>query len=106
MASGAYAIIWRYEVEPAHREAFEAGYGPAGEWARLFAAAPGFIRTELMAGGGGCYATIDYWRCEADFRAFQTKSGAEYRALDRKCEPWMLKEERIGAFTVLEAPER
>jgi heme-degrading monooxygenase HmoA len=99
---GLFAILWRYQVADEHRDQFERAYAPAGDWARLFGTADGYIRTDLMAADGGQYVTIDYWRSEEDFHAFQAQSGAEYMALDERCGAWTLSEERIGEFTMVE----
>ncbi|HEV2746876.1 MAG TPA: antibiotic biosynthesis monooxygenase [Allosphingosinicella sp.] len=96
-----YAIVWRYQVAPQHRDAFERAYSPGGDWARLFATAEGFVRIELMAARPGGYVTIDYWRSEADFDHFQAESGEAYRELDARCESWTVAEERIGGFELI-----
>lgn len=93
------AIIWHYEVNPAHAEAFEAAYGPEGDWARLFARGDGFLGVELLRGEGDSWLTIDRWRSEADFEAFQAAYRSDYEALDRRTQPWTRDERRIGRFT-------
>ena len=102
MKPGRFAIIWRYEVREEHREAFERAYGPDGDWARLFSASEFFLRTDLMVSDQGQYLTVDYWRSEEDFHAFQAQWGAEYMALDSRLEPLTESEERLGEFTLLE----
>jgi heme-degrading monooxygenase HmoA len=99
---GAFAIIWSYRVAEQYRDEFERAYGPDGDWARLFRRAEGYIRTDLMAGDEGSYATVDHWRSEEDFHAFQGQYSADYMALDARCEPWTISEERIGQFMMLE----
>ncbi|HEY9553463.1 antibiotic biosynthesis monooxygenase family protein [Allosphingosinicella sp.] len=102
--SGQFVIVWRYEVADAHRESFEQAYGPGGDWAQLFGTAGGFIGTELLVDGGEHYMTLDRWRSEADFEAFQVRAGDAYRALDARCETLTSREERIGAFSVVGEP--
>lgn len=99
-AAGPFVIVWRYEVADATRAAFERVYGHDGDWARLFATAEGFIGTELLVGGDGSYITLDRWRSQADFEAFQAAAREAYRALDEQCEALTVREERIGAFNV------
>lgn len=106
MKAGAFAILWSYRVADEHREAFERAYGPAGDWARLFGTSEGYIRTDMMIGDEDRYLTIDYWRSEEDFHAFQARSGADYMALDVRCEALTVSEERIGQFTLLEEGAR
>jgi len=95
------ALIWRYEVHQEHREAFEAAYGPTGDWARLFARSGGFRGTELLRGEDGSYLTLDIWRDRADFEAFLDEHGREYQALDRHTEKWTRCEHRMGEYQVL-----
>ena len=96
------AIIWRFEVVPEHRGAFEAAYGPTGDWARLFARSGGFRGTELMRAPDGSYLTLDVWRAKADFEAFIGDHRADYDALDRRAEAWSRAEHRLGEYEVLE----
>ena len=96
------ALVWRYEVTDEHRAAFEAAYGPTGDWAQLFARSGGFRGTELMRAADGSYLTLDIWRSHADFEAFLVEHGADYAALDQRTEPWTRCEHRIGEYEVLD----
>ena len=42
------ATIWRFHVRSDALAAFEATYGPRGDWARLFARQDGYGGTELL----------------------------------------------------------
>ena len=95
------AFIWRYEVRDGQRAAFEAAYGPAGDWARLFARGDGFRGTELFRAEDGSYLTLDVWASRSDFDAFMTEHRADYDELDRRAEAWTTTEHRIGEFEVL-----
>lgn len=98
-----FTILWSYEVAAAQIEDFESGYAPDGDWARLFGRAQGYRGTELLRASPGHYVTIDRWRSEADFEAFQREFGEAYRELDARCEGWTLSEQLIGRFTELQA---
>ena len=90
--------LWQFEV-PAEREAqFVAAYGSSGNWAKLFATAPGFMRTELWRDGDGIYLTADHWRSFEDFERFQAAQGEAYRRLDAELEGLALAETFLGAF--------
>ena len=106
MKPGPFAILWRYEVAQEHREAFERAYSPGGDWARLFSASDFYLRTDLMVSDQGQYLTVDYWRSEDDFHAFQAQWGADYMALDARCEALTLSEERLGQFSLLKEEAR
>lgn len=95
-----YAIIWTYDIAPEHEAAFHAAYSSQGDWARLFARAPGFIGTELLS--GECYATIDRWESRAAFEAFQANHGEAYTALDAQLAHLTRAQQRVGAFTVMQ----
>lgn len=90
--------LWTFEVPPGVEERFVAAYKSDGDWARLFATAPGFIRTELWRAESGFYMTADYWRSAADFEAFQASLGETYRQLDEKLEGVSGVETFVGAF--------
>jgi heme-degrading monooxygenase HmoA len=90
--------LWRFEV-PADRIAqFVAAYEPDGDWGRLFATAPGFLRTELWRGSDGSFLTADHWQSLAAFERFQAERGDDYRRLDAKLEGIASAETFLGAF--------
>ena len=94
--------LWRFEVPPETEAKFVAAYRSDGDWARLFAIAPGFIRTELWRNGDGVYLTADHWGSVTDFEAFQARFGEEYRRLDAELEGIAGIETFIGAFDLVD----
>jgi heme-degrading monooxygenase HmoA len=94
--------LWQFEVLAETEEQFVAAYGPSGDWAQLFAAAPGFIRTELWRDGDGIYLTADHWDSFEDFERFQAGQGQAYRQLDAKLEGLALAETFLGAFDLVD----
>jgi heme-degrading monooxygenase HmoA len=94
--------MWRFEVGPETEERFLAAYKSDGDWAGLFASAPGFVRTELWRADNGSYMTADYWRSVADFEQFQASQGAEYCRLDAELEGVAGVETFIGAFDLVD----
>ncbi len=98
----AQAIIWAFEVPEDRRPAFEAAYGPHGDWARLFRRTEGYLGTDLLRDDEdpSRYLTIDRWRSAADRHRFMTDWASAYRALDRDCEALTSGETRIGSFSV------
>jgi heme-degrading monooxygenase HmoA len=96
-----YILVWEFQVAPERRAAFERAYGSNGDWARLFAKAPGFLGAEMLADAeeGGRYLTIDRWDTRAHFDDFKRAFGAEYHALDVALEGLAERETPIGAFT-------
>lgn len=92
--------LWRFEVPLETEQRFVAAYRSDGDWAKLFATAPGFIRTELWRGDDGAYLTADYWRSANDFERFQASQGPAYRRLDDELEGVAGIETFVGAFNV------
>ena len=92
------AIVWRFVVKADRCADFEEHYGPQGTWARFFARAPEFVRTELLRGDGNEYLTIDYWTSSNAFLSFRDAHRAEYDAIDRRFEALTEAEERVGVF--------
>lgn len=90
--------LWKFEVSEEAEERFVAAYRSDGDWARLFALAPGFIRTELWRDGDGIYLTADYWESAQAFARFQAALGKEYRRLDAELEGAAEIETFLGAF--------
>ncbi len=90
--------LWRFIVPPESEARFVAAYGPEGDWARLFAEAPGFVRVELWRGEDGSFVTADHWASRADFDRFQENLGERYLALDAALEGLATVEIFIGAF--------
>lgn len=94
-----HVIIWTYDVATGQEAAFRAAYGSEGDWARLFAKAPGFIGVELLEGAR--YATIDRWDSKAAFDAFKAEHGGAYAALDAKLAPLTVAQQLVGAFNLV-----
>jgi heme-degrading monooxygenase HmoA len=93
--------LWRFEVSPETEEKFRTAYNSDGDWARLFATAPGFIRTELWRDGDGIYLTADHWESVTAFERFQAGQGDEYRRLDGELEGIGGIETFLGAFDLV-----
>lgn len=94
--------LWRFEVSEETEERFVAAYRSDGDWARLFATALGFVRTELWRDGDGIYLTADYWESVTAFEAFQATQGEEYRRLDAELEGVAGIETFLGAYDLVD----
>jgi heme-degrading monooxygenase HmoA len=94
--------LWQFEVPAEQESRFLRAYGSEGDWAALFATAPGFIRTELWRDGDGIYLTADHWLSFADFERFQAVEGEAYRRLDAELEGLALAETFLGAFDLVD----
>ncbi len=95
-----FEIVWEYEVRPEKVEAFEALYGPEGDWARLFRRAEGYVETRLYRDPAWpmLYLTIDRWHSRVAYEAFVQTAGPAYAALDRRGDALTARERRVGAF--------
>jgi heme-degrading monooxygenase HmoA len=101
MGSGSFAAVFAYEVDAETAEAFEAAYGPDGEWARFFRGGEGYLGTNLWRSTGedpGRYLLVDRWRSEDAYNAFLTARGDEYRRRSRAAEPLYRRETAVGRF--------
>jgi heme-degrading monooxygenase HmoA len=102
-----HVILWEFRVRPGSETAFESAYGPAGDWARLFRQAHGYLGTELLR---DCqepdrYLTLDRWASREAFECFHRERRKEYEALDRQCEGLTASEVRLGSFSAVPGPE-
>ena len=96
-----FVVIWQFEIAEEEVVAFEAAYGPEGNWAQLFRRSPEYLGTELLKDAyvAGSYLTIDRWNSEEAFRAFRKDHDAAYEELDRACDSLTHKETRVGAYS-------
>jgi heme-degrading monooxygenase HmoA len=93
-------VVWEFVVKPQAIEPFEQAYGPAGDWAVLFARYPGFRGTTLLrdVATPGRYLTVDSWESERHRDEMLTRARDEYARLDSSCADWMESEAEIGIF--------
>ena len=98
------ATVWRFRVRAEHVAAFERVYGPAGDWAKLFAKAPGYAGTKLLKQDGepGTYLTLDLWRDDTAFVASKELLQGDYAALDRRCEAYTCEETWLGLYRIVD----
>jgi heme-degrading monooxygenase HmoA len=93
-----YAVVWEYSVRQGAEREFAETYGARGTWAQLFGREEGFVGTELFrsAEGQDRFLTIDRWRSREDFDRFKERFGADYDAIDARCEALTVSERRLG----------
>ena len=94
--------LWRFAVSAETEQRFVPAYKSDGDWARLFATAPGFIRTDLWREADGTYLTADHWESAAAYERFQAGSGDVYRQLDAELEDIAGIETFLGAFNLVD----
>jgi hypothetical protein len=95
-----FVIVWEFYIHARKRRAFERAYGPQGDWAKLFQARNGYVRTDLVCDLNSLnrYLTLDYWASHREYENFRKENAQAYRAIDRKCEALTTKETKIGEF--------
>jgi heme-degrading monooxygenase HmoA len=92
-----HVVLWRFRCKPGAEAAFEAAYGPRGDWARLFRGAPEFLGTELLRGSDGTYLTIDRWTSAEAVASFRKRHAKAYASLDARCEALTESESAVAA---------
>lgn len=97
-----FVVVWQFEIAEEKIAAFEATYGPAGDWAKLFRKSPEYLGTELLRDAyvAGSYLTIDRWASEEAFRNFRKTNDVSYEELDRECDALTEREMRVGAYVL------
>jgi heme-degrading monooxygenase HmoA len=93
----AFAAVFLYEVGSAGRDAFEAVYGPDGDWARFFAAGDDYRGTELLRAGER-YLLIDRWATREAYEAFLAVHADEYARRNARAHSLWRREEDLGRF--------
>ena len=97
----AFAAVFAYEVADGDAGAFEAAYGPDGDWARFFRAADGYLGTELLRETreeGRRYLVIDRWRSAAAYERFLGEREDEYARRSAAAERLYRVETIVGRF--------
>ena len=94
--------LWRFEVPPETEGRFLSAYRSDGDWAKLFASAPGFVRTDLWRDGDGIYVTADHWESVEAFERFQAGQGDHYRRLDAELEGIAGIETFLGGYDLVD----
>jgi len=95
-----WTIAWIFHVKPRKQRVFRRIYGPAGNWAKLFAKDPHYIGTDLLhhPRDARCFLTMDRWTSRSAYHNFKKQYRQEYAALDARCETLTLREIKIGEF--------
>jgi heme-degrading monooxygenase HmoA len=97
-----HVVVWEYDVRAGSEGAFEALYGPGGDWIALFSAHSGYLGTELLRDERpNYYITIDRWASAAEYAAFRLSEQVAYAAIDARGDRLVLSERRIGSFDVV-----
>ena len=93
-------ILWSFTVAAQREQEFVRAYGPAGDWARLFAEAEGYRGTRLLRELSGLrrYLTEDTWETAEDFDRFTAAHRLRYDELDARCQALTSDESLIGIF--------
>ena len=96
-----FAAVFAYEIDPGGAGAFEAVYGPDGEWARYFRGADGYRGTELLRADGASYLVIDRWDSAAAYERFLADHEQEYARRNRDAGRLYRRETVLGRFEVV-----
>jgi hypothetical protein len=93
-------VIWEFQVKVEMKKAFEAAYGPDGDWVHLFEQSAEFAGTELILDvvSPERYVTIDSWTSQKAYEQFRNQHAAEYKKIDVNCENFTVSEKEIGQF--------
>lgn len=95
-----YHIVWEYEVRADRLVEFEALYGPAGAWSRLFRQAGQYRGTDLFRDTERPthFITLDRWTSRSAYEAYLSANRGAYERLDEAGAALTTAERRLGAF--------
>jgi heme-degrading monooxygenase HmoA len=93
-----HVLLWSFRCRAGREADFDSAYGPAGDWASLFATDTAFLGTELMRGSDGTYLTVDRWTSADAFASFLSRNRDAYEALDARCESLTESETPLAAL--------
>jgi heme-degrading monooxygenase HmoA len=99
----AHVILWEFCPRPGSEEAFEAAYGPGGDWVRLFRESEDYLGSELLKdrSNPSRYLTVDRWTSREAFEDFRRRHAEEYQRLDDLCSGLTSKEAPLGSYETL-----
>jgi heme-degrading monooxygenase HmoA len=99
-----YLILWKFVARPEHTKAFIAACKPDGDWARLFAQAPGYRGTDLLTSTTDphTFITIDRWDSPNHYGQFKQQYAEPYSTLDAQLEGLTVSEVSLGSFNTAE----
>ena len=95
------ALVRRYEVERDQRSAFEAAFGPAGDWARAFSQSSDYRGIELFR-ADDAYLVLCVWDSKPAFEAFVQAHAAEVDRLNGDTGRLTRCSHALGEYEVLE----
>lgn len=94
-----FVVIWEYEARDGSEAAFEALYGAAGAWVKLFGEHAGYLDTQLLLGEQPRhYLTIDRWDSAQAYAAFLDVAKEGYAQVDRLGDALTRSERCIGRY--------
>jgi len=98
-----FLVLWEYEVKPGSEKRFEDGYGPAGDWARLFRSDSHYQETRLLRDPlrSNVYLTLDFRASRDSYENFLATHKAEYQSIDSLGESLTVSERRLGAYEMV-----
>jgi heme-degrading monooxygenase HmoA len=96
----AHVILWQFRPRSGSEAAFEAAYGPAGDWASLFRKSEEYLGTELLRDRSdpSLYLTVDRWTSREAFEDFRRRHATEYESLDERCSALTEQEAPLGSY--------
>ena len=99
-----FIILWKYNVKPENRDAFELEYGGGGVWEKLFANSEGYAGSYLHRGAddSSYYLVTDRWESREAFDFFIFTHNETYKKLNDLLSHLYESEERIGAFNLMD----
>jgi quinol monooxygenase YgiN len=98
-----FSYVWEFIVNPEHLGAFEAAYGPDGEWVKLFGQDPDYIRTDLHRDvrNQHRFICVDHWKTQQACMSFRERYRKQYDALDKQFQQYTVDERQLGNFDLL-----
>ena len=95
-----YSILWKYKLEPEHKEKFEFEYGRNGTWAKLFAKSENYQGSFLYESEDevDTYILIDTWINKQAYEDFIKMNQEKYNKISSGFEYLYSTEEKTGSF--------
>jgi hypothetical protein len=98
-----FIILWKYEVTPENRSAFEKAYGPKGDWARLFSSSEDYLGSNLYHSPDKpeVFLIMDQWINKESYDTFKELNNFQYNQMSMNMSILYMSEVCLGEYHVV-----
>jgi hypothetical protein len=102
------AVVWQFQVDSEHSDAFERFYGADGEWAALSRRSRSFLGSSFLRDQVDPYRylLVEYWSEMLVYERHQADFSDELRSIESRRSALCVAITPLGVFAALDVPNR